>query len=169
MPVQVTQPSDYQLSCAQIAAEQTAIASKVNALRAEDESAHNSNIAIGVVGAVLFWPALFALDTNEAQQQEIGLYRSRSEHLNILAGQQGCLGAATPTLTTMIPEPAIQAAPAVAAPQPAAAYAPAAVAPVVPAYAPATVTPEAPAAPAQTAAQGESSCIWNAQDYHFDC
>jgi hypothetical protein len=154
VPIQVTQASDYQLSCEQIAAEQNAIVAKVNALRAEDEAAHNSNIALGVVGAVLFWPALFALDTNETQQQEIGLYRSRSEHLNIVAGQKGCLGASAPTLTTMNPAPVGGATPAAVAEPAAAAFAPAG-----PATTPAAATPEGTG----------TDCVWNAQEHHFDC
>jgi hypothetical protein len=85
-----SQPTDVHLSCSQIAAEQHQIVAKVNGLRSEDESAHNANVAIGVVGALLFWPSLFALDTGNAENEEILALRARSEHLNAIAAQKGC-------------------------------------------------------------------------------
>lgn len=140
--VPITQATDYQLSCDQIVAEQQQIASKVNTLRAEDDSAHNSNIAIGVVGALIFWPALFALDTGEAEEQEIKAYKARSEHLNTVAAQRGCFG-------TSVAQPVAQQP---VAPQPVQPVAP------QPVY-------QQPAAPTQST----SACTWNAEKYRYDC
>jgi hypothetical protein len=89
-PVTVAQTGDQSLSCQQIAAEQQNNATRINALIEEDENAHNSNIAIGVVGALLFWPALFAIDATDAQEVEIQALKDRTNHLNNLALQKHC-------------------------------------------------------------------------------
>jgi hypothetical protein len=44
------------------------------------------------VGAVLFWPALFALDTTDTEQVEINALQSRNAYLTTLQAQHQCGG-----------------------------------------------------------------------------
>ena len=56
--------------CDQLAAENMRLQTKVNQLGGRlDEGASNDR-AIGVVGAILFWPALFALGGMKTQEVE---------------------------------------------------------------------------------------------------
>ncbi|WP_119299805.1 hypothetical protein [Dongia deserti] len=50
-----------------------------------DNSDRNANIAIGAVGVLLFWPALFALDLSDAERVEIDALHRRNMHLASLA------------------------------------------------------------------------------------
>jgi hypothetical protein len=81
---------DGQLSCSQLGAELTANESKVVQLQHEHDSAHTANIAIGVVGALLFWPALFAIDASDAQQVEIRALRDRNSNLARMQAAKKC-------------------------------------------------------------------------------
>jgi hypothetical protein len=81
---------DGQLSCSQLGAELTANEAKVVQLQQEHDSAHTANIAIGVVGALLFWPALFAIDASDAQQVEIRALRDRNSNLARMQASKKC-------------------------------------------------------------------------------
>jgi hypothetical protein len=94
-PVPITQSYDAGLSCEQMQAEITANETKARQLGQEDKSAHDSNVAIGVVGAILFWPALFALDVGDAEKEEMSALRQRNGHLATLMAGRGCGGVAT--------------------------------------------------------------------------
>jgi hypothetical protein len=87
-PVAMMSPYDRDLSCEQIEAEIQNNEAKAQQLAEEDNSAHNSNVAIGVVGALLFWPALFALDVSDAERVEIEALHDRNMHLATL--QRDC-------------------------------------------------------------------------------
>jgi hypothetical protein len=87
-PVAMMSPYDRDLSCDQIQAEIQNNETKARQLAEEDNSAHNSNVAIGVVGALLFWPALFALDVSDAERVEIQALHDRNMHLATL--QRDC-------------------------------------------------------------------------------
>jgi hypothetical protein len=50
-----------------------------------------NNTAAGVVGMVLFWPALFALDMKGAAGVEMTALESRSAYLATLAAQRHCV------------------------------------------------------------------------------
>lgn len=102
VPVAQVQPHDNDLSCEQIVAEQQDINNKVAALQRQKDEAHDSNVAIGAIGAILFWPALFALDTGDAEDVEMRAYRSRSQHLSMVATNKGCL-TGDPTTTETVP------------------------------------------------------------------
>lgn len=102
VPVAQVQPYDSQLSCEQIIAEQQDINTKVSGLQKEKDSARDANVAIGAVGALLFWPALFALDTGDAEDVEMRAYQNRSQHLSMVAGQKGCF-AGTPVQAVSAP------------------------------------------------------------------
>jgi hypothetical protein len=99
MPVSVVQADDDKLSCQQIQSEETGNEARALQLGQQNSSAHNNNIALGVVGAVLFWPALFAIDTGDAEKVEIQALHSRNEHLTSVAKLEGC--DATKSATTV--------------------------------------------------------------------
>src|SRR5262245_32114368 len=76
-PVAVMQSYDEKLSCDQLKAEIQTNETKALQLTGENESAHSNNVALGVVGAILFWPALFAIDTGDAEKVEIQALHDR--------------------------------------------------------------------------------------------
>jgi len=93
VPVAVMQPYDNQLSCQQLQAEIASNETQALQLSGQNESAHSNNIAIGVVGAILFWPALFALDTGDAEKVEMQALHDRNQHLSEVYTQEGCIQA----------------------------------------------------------------------------
>lgn len=77
-PVYVS-PIQYQsFDCSQIAAENQRLNGRVTQLGGRLDEAAANDKAIGVVGAVLFWPALFALGGTKGQEAEYA--RLRGEH-----------------------------------------------------------------------------------------
>ena len=89
-PVSAFQPYDRDLSCSQIQGEMASNEEKARRLIEEDENAGDSNIAIGVVGALLFWPALFALDTGDAEMVEMEALRERNRWLMQVSSDKDC-------------------------------------------------------------------------------
>jgi hypothetical protein len=89
-PVTTVQAYDATLSCPQISAEIAGNEDKAKQLMAEKNSAHNRNIAIGVVGGLLFWPALFTLDLSDAEKVEMEALRTRDGYLANMMAQRGC-------------------------------------------------------------------------------
>jgi hypothetical protein len=63
---------------------------KIQQLEEEKSSRRNANIGIGVVGAILFWPALFALDMGSAPETEIAALQQRNANLTGVQTQQAC-------------------------------------------------------------------------------
>jgi hypothetical protein len=97
-PVAITESYDSNLSCDQIKAEIASNETKARQLYAENSSAHDSNVAMGVVGAVLFWPALFAIDAGTAEKDEMQALHDRNAHLQTMIDNKSC---ATPGTTTV--------------------------------------------------------------------
>jgi hypothetical protein len=62
-------------------------------VRGLERRAKGGNVAIGVVGALLFWPALFALNTTDTEQVEINALQNRNSYLTSLMAQRQCGGA----------------------------------------------------------------------------
>jgi len=89
-PVAAYNAYDAQLSCSQIDAETAANNNKVSQLQKEKENAIAANIAIGAVGLLLFWPALFALDTSDAQDVETRALNDRNNSLAYLKTASKC-------------------------------------------------------------------------------
>ena len=83
-------------------------------LSAEESSKRGQNIAMGVVGAVLFWPALFAMDFKDAAGTDRKAVEARLAYLNSLYGAKQCAGV-TGT-APVIPAPAPVSAPDMASP-----------------------------------------------------
>ena len=64
-------PNQYQsYDCEQLTQEATRILVRVKQLGVRLDQAANNDKAIGVVGAILFWPALFALGGTKQQEAE---------------------------------------------------------------------------------------------------
>jgi hypothetical protein len=89
-PIASVLTQDQQLNCEQIQSEIAGNEGRIASLAHEERRAHNANIAIGVVGAVLFWPALFALDTTNTEQVEMNALRQRNSMLLMMSGQRSC-------------------------------------------------------------------------------
>lgn len=102
-PVTTIQPHDTYLSCEQIQGEITGNGQKVKDLVEEKEDARSANVAVGVVGGLLFWPALFALDTSDSEDTEIAALRQRSVHLQQVYFQKGCVSDVRPSHTASVP------------------------------------------------------------------
>ena len=90
-PVAMINAYDGNLSCEQVQAEISGNEQKARQLIAEDNSNRNANIAIGAVGVLLFWPALFALDLSDAERIEAQALHERNTHLASL--YRDCSGA----------------------------------------------------------------------------
>ena len=90
------QPQDMQSDCPAISAQIVANNSRLLALKSEHSSTTGGNIALAVVGGLLFWPALFAMDLKDAAGKEIASVDQRQGYLQQLAAQKGCV-AAQPT------------------------------------------------------------------------
>lgn len=72
-------PMMYQsFDCDQIAAENQRLLARVAQLGGTLDQAASNDKAIGVVGAILFWPALFALGGTKGQEAEYA--RLKGEH-----------------------------------------------------------------------------------------
>lgn len=165
-PVSMVQTHDEGLSCAQLTAEVLTNEERAKQLVQEKNSSRNRNIAVGVVGGLLFWPALFALDLSDAEKVETEALRARNQYLASLRSNQDCTvppASARPPVQANVVQPSVPAPVLAAAPapsQPAVSVAPgpalapspetAAVAPVIPAYTPPVVAYVPPPAPART-------------------
>lgn len=162
-PVAMVQGHDEGLSCTQLTAEVLTNEERAKQLVQEKNSSRNRNIAVGVVGGILFWPALFALDLSDAEKVETEALRARNQYLASLKANQDCTvpaASARPPVQANVVQPSVQAPVLAAAPapsQPAVSVAPApalapspemtAVAPAAPAYTPPAVAYAPPPAP----------------------
>lgn len=90
-PVAISNGYDAALSCQQMQAEIQANQTKATQVAEEKNSAENGNIAVGAVGALLFWPALFALDLSDAEQREMDALEARNSYLQLMM-QTTCSG-----------------------------------------------------------------------------
>ena len=105
VPVQTTQIGDHVLSCVQLQAELSKNEQQARTLLEQHKKASDGNVAIGVVGGILFWPALFALDTGTAEKDEARALESRNSHLTSILAQKNCASEASaqsgvPTIAT---------------------------------------------------------------------
>lgn len=83
------QPQDIDAGC-------DALLSSATAANADLEATYrtlhirNTGNAAAVVGGLLFFPILFTLNTQQAQEQEIAQLEARHEMLQVLAARDGC-------------------------------------------------------------------------------
>jgi hypothetical protein len=91
IPAQYVSPVQYDgYSCKQIAAEMSTVSGRVSDLAAQnDKAASNDEVAMGV-GLILFWPALFFLDSNTAQAAEYGRLKGEFDALEKAGIRKNC-------------------------------------------------------------------------------
>lgn len=84
-------PLTYQnYDCAQISAETARIQARVVQLGGRLDQAASNDKAIGVVGALVFWPALFALGGTKAQESEYALLKGQADAVQQAAIEKKC-------------------------------------------------------------------------------
>lgn len=86
-PVTVASRYDNNLSCADLEVEIEQNNARLQALANEKGVALTKNVAIGAAG-LLFFPAWFALDLNDAAGQEISQLQARQTYLAEMAGRK---------------------------------------------------------------------------------
>ena len=85
-------PNQYQsYDCQQLAQESTRILVRVKQLGVRLDQAASNDKAIGVVGAVLFWPALFALGGTKQQEAEYARLKGEYDAVNQMQIQKKCI------------------------------------------------------------------------------
>lgn len=89
-PVTAVRPTDNTLTCDLMLAEYNTNHQKGVRLAGEKSKTDGKNIAIGVVGVLLFWPALFAMDLKGAERAEMEALRDRNNHLRQLMIVKRC-------------------------------------------------------------------------------
>lgn len=94
--IPVVEPYDAAMDCQALNALIVSNNSRIQQLYDEHDRASDTNVAIGVVGALLFWPALFALDTGDAERVEARALSDRNLYLANVARQKDCHDTATP-------------------------------------------------------------------------
>jgi hypothetical protein len=87
----IVQPFDNQKDCMALQAEISGNTQREAQLSSEEGDKRVQNIVAGTVGAVLFWPALFAMDFQDAAGTENTALKSRQTYLAALAAQR-CSG-----------------------------------------------------------------------------
>lgn len=92
-------PVMYQAyDCQQIAAETARLETRVTQLGGRLDQAASNDKAIAGVGIVLFWPALFALGGNKAQEAEFATLKGQADALNTASIEKKCGMAKPPTV-----------------------------------------------------------------------
>ncbi len=91
IPAQYVSPMQYEgYKCKQIAMEMQRVSARVTELGGlQEKAADNSDVAMGV-GLVLFWPALFFLDSHSAQAAEYGRLKGEFNALEQAGIQKNC-------------------------------------------------------------------------------
>ena len=82
--------TDQTMSCQQIEAEVLTNATTAETKIAKNKADDTTDGAIGVAGAILFWPALLAIDTKNADGVEGNALLDRNDHLEQIAMRKGC-------------------------------------------------------------------------------
>jgi hypothetical protein len=80
------------LACEAIDGELNQIKAAVVPLYDEDGDKTGWNVGWGLVGGLLFWPALFALDLSDAEMEEVRAYQARWDDLSRLRSEKDCPG-----------------------------------------------------------------------------
>lgn len=91
-PVPLSRPGDEALSCEDMAREMERNRKAATGLAGAEDDVVSGNIAAGVVGVALFWPALFAMDLSNAEQIELRALNDRNDALRRRAARKGCGG-----------------------------------------------------------------------------
>jgi hypothetical protein len=86
--IAVVQPKDVAMDCTALNAEIAGDATHEADLAKEEGNKRGQNIAAGIGGAILFWPALFLMDFQDAAGTERKALESRDQYLATLAAQR---------------------------------------------------------------------------------
>lgn len=89
-PVAAVRPTDKDLTCNLMLAEYYSNFKKGVRLAGATSQTTGKNVAIGVIGVLLFWPALFAMDLKGADRAELEALRGRNDHLRQLMLAKRC-------------------------------------------------------------------------------
>lgn len=120
-PIYVS-PLQYQhLDCSQISAELHRIHVRVNQLAGRLDEASGNDKTLTGVGAILFWPALFALGGTKQQEQDYARLKGEYEALQQVAVMRKCAGITPPVARPEKPGNGGTRPAAIAVPAPAAA------------------------------------------------
>jgi hypothetical protein len=90
--------SDQSQECTALEAEVIANANTARSKIASNNSRDGGDVAIGIAGGLLFWPALFVIDTKNADGHEGNALIDRNEHLKQIALKKGCDASGYPTV-----------------------------------------------------------------------
>lgn len=93
-------PLDQSKTCAEVESELRKIKEDVDLRTKAVETKQGSNIALGVIGLFIFWPALFAMDLSETEQNELRDWQKRHKYLQDLYLSKNCEKAETQVLQT---------------------------------------------------------------------
>jgi hypothetical protein len=88
MQIAVVQPQDSASDCTALQAELNANTTRIASLSKESSNTTSGNVALGVAGALLFWPALFAMDFKDAAGKDAAALQARQNYLATLATQR---------------------------------------------------------------------------------
>ena len=77
-------------SCTQLRNEVIRINNRLMVISGQQDKTANKDMVVGVVGAVVFWPALFLLAAGEDQKAEIANLKGQYEAIEKVARQKGC-------------------------------------------------------------------------------
>ena len=91
--IPVVQPTDQGLDCGALYAEMSANTAKIASLSSEEGNKRGQNIAMGVVGAIVFFPALLAMDFKDAAGTDRKAVEARQSYLTTLYSQKHCTAA----------------------------------------------------------------------------
>lgn len=94
----VAYSTDSIQACETLERDVVANASTAQAKIASNNARDGGDIAIGIAGGLLFWPALFAIDTKNADGHEGNALLDRNEHLKQIAIGKGCDVSRYPTV-----------------------------------------------------------------------
>lgn len=92
-------PVTYQnFDCQQITAEMARLQSKVAQIGGRLDEAASNDKAIMAAGAILFWPALFALGGTKAQEAEYATLKGQHDAVQQAAIEKKCMIHGTPVV-----------------------------------------------------------------------
>lgn len=89
-PVAEVQDGDALLSCRQLAQEVEVNNRAILGLIGEQKKTEGNNVAAGVAGAIVFFPALFFMNVKGAAGEEARAYQRRNEGLIARYQTKGC-------------------------------------------------------------------------------
>lgn len=96
-------PMQYQAySCNQLFAEMQRVQMRTNQIGSRLDEAASNDKTIGVVGAILFWPALFALGGTKQQEAEYARLKGEYDAAQQSAVMKNCPGAIPTTAAAAV-------------------------------------------------------------------